>query len=250
MTTTFPFETATPVEPAEPLDAVDQARSRRPLLVGGGLLGALVLAAGGWFFLHGSSDATSAGARLVVQHHKPAVAAPPAAAAPAAPVPAATTDHVGRNPFKALYVAPAAAAPGTTTSTTGTASGATSGTTSTAPKAGSTTSTTSTSTTSTTKPTSATPSPQPSTPPKYLTVKVVDPTANQVTFTLVDRTVSDPAKAQQNVVVKPGEVFATYFKLLGYGTVLDAGGQPRNCTDLQYGENRLKLCQGESYQVG
>ena len=79
---------------------------------------------------------------------------------------------------------------------------------------------------------------------------MVDPGANQVRFKLIDRAPEKPEDAETVVVVKPGEVFATYFKLIGYGTLLDANNQPRNCTDLLYGDTRLKLCEGESYQLG
>lgn len=250
--TTFPFETAAP-------EAAEERRSRRSTLIAGGVIGAVVLAGAGWFFLHGGSDDATASAAPVSTAKRHAAAAPvPAAPVPVVAVPAAATDHVGRNPFKALYVAPVTGPAGTESTTSGTATGTTSGTTSTGATGSTTTTggTTKTGTASTSTGTktgttgTATPGPQPSQPPKYLTVKAVDAGANQVTFTMVDRTATDPAKASQDTVVKPGEVFATYFKLLGYGTLVDANGQPRQCTDLQYGDNRLKLCQGESYQVG
>lgn len=247
---TFPFSSS-----AQPDAEVEDApASRRKPVVVGGVVAAVAVLAGGWFVLGGSGDGGPAAASAVRSASVSTTGTASGSVGKGAAViavPAAATDQVGRNPFKVLYVAPQAASAGTTTTGTpvGTASGATSGTSSTgtvpAPVSAPPSSTGAPAKTAVT-----TPNPQPSTPPKYLTVMNVDSVKNQVTFRLVDRTVTDPAKAQQDAVVKPGEVFATYFKLLGYGTVNDANNQPRNCTDLQYGDNRIKLCVGESYQVG
>lgn len=100
----FPFETE---GQAAPLDDQAEDSGRKPLLLVGGLVGALVLGAGAFLFLGGGDDVEedfSVAPRT----------APPAAAAPAEPqavavIPAATDEAVGRNPFKARYIAPVAA---------------------------------------------------------------------------------------------------------------------------------------------
>ncbi len=249
----FPFDQ--PVDGAAGPAVEEPSERRSPVLLLGGVLGALVLGAGGWFFVTGG-DADDEFAAPVTKR-PPSVGSPVQPAPEAVVVPVAATEAVGRNPFKALYVPPSGGstgAPGTTTEgtpATGTGTGATSG-------AGTGTSGgtskgaaggTPTGQAPTAPVEGTTPPEQPKTPPKYLSVQVVDPAANQVTFKLVDRAAAKPEEAEQTVVVKPGEVFATYFKLLGYGTVLDANNNPRNCTDLQYGDALIKLCENESYQV-
>lgn len=215
-------------------------RRRRPRRLAGAAAVA-VLATGAFVSLGGGSSAAPAASSSLPSSN--VVSAPKAAPAPGH-VPPPAAEPVGRNPFKALYVEPVAApaAPAA-----GTASGATSGTT---PAGAAVAAAPATGGQPGSQPAGSAAPAQPQQPPKYLSVQSVDSAANQVTFTLVDRTVTDPKKATTTVVVKPGEVFATYFKLLGYGTVLDATGKPRSCTDLQYGDNRIKLCVGESYQVG
>lgn len=219
----------------------DEVRRRRPPRSLVGAAAVAVVATGAFFAVgSGSSAVTPVSSALPVSKVAPVPQTVPAPGH----VPPPAAEPVGRNPFKVLYVEPVAApaAPAA-----GTATGATSGTTpagaglAVAPAAAG---------QPAAQPAGSTPVAQPQQPPKYLSVQSVDSAANQVTFTLVDRTVTDPKKATTTVVVKPGEVFATYFKLLGYGTVLDANNQPRSCTDLQYGDNRIKLCVGESYQVG
>jgi hypothetical protein len=126
---TFPFaESEDAVPPVE-----DGERSRKAVLVAGGVAAALVLGAGGWFLLGGNSSSTDA----AFVSHRPA--ARPAAVKPkAAPkavvkkLPTAYKAPLGRDPFRALYVlpvaapaptaAPVAAAPPATTGTTGTTS--------------------------------------------------------------------------------------------------------------------------------
>lgn len=82
--------------------------SKRNLIALGGL-GAVVLAAGAYFLVSsGGDDALEDTAFVPPQ---PRAAAPAASAAPqAVKLPVATQVALGRNPFKALYVAPAAAA--------------------------------------------------------------------------------------------------------------------------------------------
>jgi hypothetical protein len=99
---TFPFGASADSEAFSADDAGGD--NRKPLLLVGAAVGALVLAASAFLFL-GGSDADDELALGV----PPAV--PPAAAAPAEPepvavIPAASTEQVGRNPFKARYIAP------------------------------------------------------------------------------------------------------------------------------------------------
>jgi hypothetical protein len=139
--TQTPFAPAqAPAPQAEQIE--EQAGSRRTALVAGGLVAALVLGGGGYFLLSGGSDSSDqASAPPVSFAHHPRPAAPkPAtakAAKPAVKVPATSTVPIGRDPFKALYVQPAAAPAGSgatgstapaTGSTTGTSTGTATGT--------------------------------------------------------------------------------------------------------------------------
>jgi hypothetical protein len=239
----FPFESS--AEAAPPEDT-PESPSRKPALLAGGLVTSLLLGAGAFLLIGGGGDDRSDD--LFVPPQSPPVAAPAEAEpAPIEVVPAATTEVIGRNPFKARYVEPKASAgdAGTTAegAAAGTASGVTSGT------DGAPTTSGGGSVPSGTTASGPAPAEQPKTPPKYLSLVVVDPVGNQVTFKLVDREAATPEKSEQTVVVKPGEIFASYFKLLGYGTLLDGNEKPRNCTDLQYGDSLIKLCENESYQT-
>jgi hypothetical protein len=116
--------------------------SRRTALVAGGVVAALALGAGGYFLLSGGSSEPTASTAPV--HHfgvpaktgaKPVVKT---ATKPAAQVPPTTSAPIGRDPFHALYVAPAAGdgavapAPATgTTATTTTTTSSSSGSTTT-----------------------------------------------------------------------------------------------------------------------
>ncbi|MBK5307252.1 MAG: hypothetical protein JJD92_11240 [Frankiaceae bacterium] len=121
---TFPF-----ADGDEGAHVEDGAQNRKAIMVAGGVAAALVVVAGGWFLLGGGDEAEDA---FFVPRAKPAAAAP-AAKAPAVKVakklPVAYKEPLGRDPFRALYVVPAApvaaapvaaAAPTTTTSGTGT----------------------------------------------------------------------------------------------------------------------------------
>ena len=90
---------------------------RRTVLLAGGALSAAVLGAGA-FFLLGGSDAAET--ETAVPSRGSVAAAPAPSGSPAA-LPPASQIELGRNPFKALYVQPAAAppaAPAVTTPTT------------------------------------------------------------------------------------------------------------------------------------
>jgi hypothetical protein len=85
-------------------DDADEARSRKAVLMVAGVAGALVLAAGGWFLLGGDSDETTTVAAPPTRSPVAASPSPTAAAA----VPARYQGQLGRDPFRALYVQPAA----------------------------------------------------------------------------------------------------------------------------------------------
>jgi hypothetical protein len=125
---TFPFA---PGEGAAPFDDGDGDRNKRAVLVAGGVVAALVLGAGAYLFLGGSGDAEEEAFVPTRRAPRPVAAAPKAPAKPAK-LPVAYKEQIGRDPFKALYVvpvaaapaaAPVAAAPVTPTTTTTTTSG-------------------------------------------------------------------------------------------------------------------------------
>ena len=102
----FPFGT---VEEAPALEEESESGSRRNLLALGGLA-ALLVAGGAAFFLLSGGDETSEDVAFVPTTVRPAAAAP---APKVAKLPVATKVPLGRNPFKALYVQPAAASTST-----------------------------------------------------------------------------------------------------------------------------------------
>ncbi|MDQ6650898.1 MAG: hypothetical protein M3Z02_12395 [Actinomycetota bacterium] len=114
-------ESAIPFAPDHALvgDQADDAtagRSRRPLLFAAGAL-LLLLAAAAYFFVLKGADAPASKPAAAVVLRKPAspAIAPRVSASPVpspagnAAVPPPVTQPLGRDPFKALYVAPAAA---------------------------------------------------------------------------------------------------------------------------------------------
>src|SRR5688500_9095016 len=78
--------------------------SRKAVFALGGLV-AVALAAGAFFFLGGSPEEEE----LFVPPARAAAPAAPAPEAEVATLPAATNLALGRNPFRALYIQPAAA---------------------------------------------------------------------------------------------------------------------------------------------
>jgi hypothetical protein len=110
---TFPFVEGEDDAPF----AEEGERNRKAVLIAGGVAAALVLGAAGWFFLGGSSDSSTDSALVPTHQVRPAVVAPKKAAVkPVKKLPAAYKAQLGRDPFKALYVVPAA----TTTAPVGT----------------------------------------------------------------------------------------------------------------------------------
>ncbi|MCW2616099.1 MAG: hypothetical protein JWN08_3093 [Frankiales bacterium] len=111
--TESPFPFGAVEEPAA-FEVVDEpaADSRRNLIALGGLA-AVVLLGGAYFLLGGDDELVDDVA--FTPRARPAVA--PSASPQAVKVPVATKIDVGRNPFKALYVQPAAAAAAPTTVT-------------------------------------------------------------------------------------------------------------------------------------
>ena len=102
----FPFGSA---EEAPAPEEESESGSRRTLLALGGLA-ALLVAGGAAFFLLSGGEETSEDVAFVPTTARPAAAAP---APKVAKLPVATTVPLGRNPFKALYVQPAAASTST-----------------------------------------------------------------------------------------------------------------------------------------
>ena len=100
----FPFGTA---EEAPALEEESESGSRRNLLALGGLA-ALLVAGGAAFFLLSGGDETSEDIAFVPPP-RTGVTAPAIVVPKAVTLPVATNVPLGRNPFKALYVQPAAA---------------------------------------------------------------------------------------------------------------------------------------------
>jgi hypothetical protein len=122
------------------LDADGDGQSKRTVVLAAGVAGALALGAAGYFLVLGGGSSDDAAATAPIMKRNPisrSVAKAPAKAVakPLAKVPQVSTVRLGRDPFKALYVVPAAApaaapttAPATTTTGTTTTPGTTTGT--------------------------------------------------------------------------------------------------------------------------
>src|SRR3954453_7965150 len=131
---------AEPPAPVLPMDDAGSAGddNRRKLMVVGAVLGVVVLAIVAFFLLKGGGSAgNDASSVPAPTHHRQAAA--PAAQPPVVKLPKHVAAPVGRDPFKALYVAPAAATTSTGTGTTSSTTPSTGGTT---PTTGGTTPTT------------------------------------------------------------------------------------------------------------
>jgi hypothetical protein len=104
-----------------PADGEGRKRPPLPMVVGAGAV-VLALAAGGWFLLGGSGGSSDEPMAMPVHHLVQPGKAPKAAAAGATKkatvLPAVSKAQLGRDPFVALYIAPAM-------TTTGSASGST-----------------------------------------------------------------------------------------------------------------------------
>lgn len=98
---TFPF-----ADGAEPYGD-EPERNRKTILLAGGVAAALVVVGG--YFLLGGSGSTPVDSSFVSRPPKASAAAPKVQTPPAKKLPAAYKAQLGRDPFKALYVVPAAA---------------------------------------------------------------------------------------------------------------------------------------------
>ncbi len=218
----FPFESSEPDDPigAESSEPVKPAADRRRLaliVAAAGAL-ALLLALGAKMFLFSGGD-TPKVAAAPVPKPKPAASAPvvpkPAVVIPAPEtVPSTFSDVVGRDPFTALYVAPAAAS-GTSTGTPATGTTAAPGTadpTTTAPSTG----------TSPTGPAATT-----SAGKRVSLVHAFTKDGVQYAQTKVDATVFTPAV---------DDTFATTFKLVSVKST---------CASYLNGDESFSLCEGQ-----
>lgn len=102
-----PFSAAEEAPEYVPEESEDSAGSRKNVLALGAVA-AVALGAGAFLFLGGGGDEEFE--EFVPNARAPRAAAPAASAAPAAALPVASKVTLGRNPFRALYVQPAAAA--------------------------------------------------------------------------------------------------------------------------------------------
>jgi len=205
-------QVAEPPAPVLPGDAGGTGDdNRRKLMVVGAAVGVLVLAIVAFFLMKGgSSNKDASFTPSPIQHSG-------IAAAPAKPavvkLPRQVSAPVGRDPFKALYVAPAAGPAGGSASSTTTQSSS-SGTSSTTTTAGGTT----TSTTTTAKATYH---------PVWVQLKGVPTTS--ATF-VVGYSNGKTLKAVQYSLVKPLRTFAGSFELLsirnGEATLKYGDGSP------------------------
>lgn len=194
-------------------DGSQSGRNRQLMLV---LVAALAVAigVGAWFLLRGGDDgsATVAVPRPVTTATTTPTPTPtPQASAPA--VPPAANVPVGHNPFKPLVVQPADnAAPGGSEGTPAVTPGATPG----AP--------------SNSLPTSTT--------PQSLTLNSVDVDKKTVAITLNGKP----------LVATSGQVFGSYFRLIGVVTV--ATDPIQYGAVFQYGDQSIQLYVGDSIDIG
>lgn len=186
--------------------------NRRKLMIVAAAAGVVVLAIVAFFLMKGGSASTGDSATLPPRHHH---AAPVVAAQPpsAVKLPKHVNAPVGRDPFKALYVAPATAGVGAAPGTTGAP-----GTTSSTPPS---TTTTSGGTSSTTTPTAT------AYHPVWVQLRWLS--ASSATFD-VGYSNGKTLKAVRFALVKPLHTFGSRFELLsirtGVVTVKYGDGSP------------------------
>ena len=247
----FPFDTQ--ADPVSPIDETEGG-SRKPLLLVGGLVGALALGAGAFLLLGGSGADDELA--LGVPPSLPSAAAPAPAPEEVLVVPAATSEVIGRNPFKAKYVAPVAAPASTeTTSTTGSAAG--SGTTSSivitggSSTGGATSTPPSTPSGGSTFGTSGAPPATEDGKPVRVWIEMNEATLEQLgefeeSGTWKIKVGSGPkAEDLEEFTVKTGDSFGTFFKVLRFE--YRAGlPEPRYCAVLQYGDAVITMCDADS----
>lgn len=252
----FPFDT--PVDPVSPFDETEtEGGSRKPLLLVGGLVGALALGAGAFLLLGGggADDELALG----VPPSLPSAAAPAPVPEEVLVVPAATSEVIGRNPFKARYVAPVAApAAAEGTSTAGSAAGTetTSSIVITGGAGGSSTGGTSTGTPSTPSggSTSGTGGAPPATEdgkPVRVWIQMNDANLEQLEefeesgAWKIEVGSGPKADDLEEFTVKTGDSFATFFKVVRFE--YRAGlPEPRYCAVLQYGDAVITMCDSDS----
>lgn len=221
-------------------EAPEAAAGRRKV-VAGALAGALVLGAGGYLLLGRGGSPADPVAVGVVPNAAPAAAAPAAstAAKPVVQMPAASTEHLGRNPFKALYVAPVS----DTTGGTGTGAGAAGG------GSGTTTGTTGTGTSTGTGPAggatgTGTPTDAPSAAPTAYPLKLVavsKPSPQARFFTLnVDG---------KDATVIAAQRFGKYGELVVLAYTFDKAGAATGAIVQVGDDNPIDLSIGEKVSV-
>jgi len=203
-------------EPPAPVVPFDESGSggddnRRKLMVVGAVVGVVVLAIVAFFLMKGGGSSSDASSSFTPPHHTHAVV-PAAAQPPVVKLPKHVAAPVGRDPFKPLYVAPAAAK---------TSTGSTSSTSTTPSTSGSTPTTTTTGGTGTTTPTTT-----PTYQPVWVQLKSVTP--SWATFD-VGLSNGKTLKAVRYVDIRPLHTFRN-FELLsirdGVVTVKYGDGTP------------------------
>ena len=126
-----PFAASDEVSEYVPEEVTEESSSgSKRNVIALGALAAVAVGAGAFFLLGGGGEEEQLDAYVPP---KPRAAAPAADAGPVSTLPVASKVTLGRNPFRALYVEPAAAPAGGTTTTPTTTTGGTTGGTTTTP---------------------------------------------------------------------------------------------------------------------
>ena len=232
---TFPFDAG-----QQPL-AVDEApASNRNVLIAGGLAAALLLGAAGYFLLGigGGSHDTALGVTPVLPRHAvtKTVAVRPAVAKPVVKVPLASTEHLGRNPFKALYVQPVAAVAPASTGTSGTTTGSNGSTGTTGTTTGSTGTTGTSGTTGTPGTTTS------ATAPYALSLTTISKPSPETRFFTFN-------VAGKSVTVIPAQRFGTYGELIVLAYTKNAAGTATGAIIQVGDDNPIDVKIGEKVRV-